>query len=113
MLIFHDPALVLFAVPKTGTTALENALEKRAAVNLGRPAQMKHCNVSGFERAVAPKHCKPNRAYLRVAVIRDPLDRLRSWYKYRLLPQFDGAKTSTKGISFEEFILDQISPDPG
>jgi len=113
MLIFHDPALVLFAVPKTGTTSLEKALEARADVVINRPAQHKHRNVAGFEREVEPRHCKPNRAYLRVCVIRDPLDRLRSWYKYRRLPQFDSSNASTKDLSFEAFIQDQLDPENG
>ncbi|WP_147125733.1 sulfotransferase family 2 domain-containing protein [Shimia ponticola] len=113
MLIFHDPPLVLFAVPKTGTTALEAALAKRADVTVGGSAQAKHCNVSGFERDIEPKHCKPGFGYLRLCAIRDPLDRLRSWYRYRLLPQFDGSATSTRDMTFEDFIRDQLDPSGG
>ena len=93
--------------------ALEAALADRADVSAGGTAQLKHCNVSGFERDVERAQCRSDRAYLRLCVIREPLDRLRSWYKYRLLPQFDDAKSSTKGMSFEEFILDQLDAKNG
>jgi hypothetical protein len=40
-----------------------------------------------------------------VAVVRGPLQRMQSWYRYRLRPKVIGLPASTRGYSFEEFVL--------
>lgn len=82
MQIFFKQNLAMLAVPKTGTTALEAALRGKADILF--KGRRKHMSAAAFD-----KHCAPflRNAYKltpeRIAVIRDPLDHLRSWYKYR------------------------------
>lgn len=47
-----------------------------------------------------------------VAVIREPIDWLGSWYRYRSRAELNGLKNSTAGISFDEFIESYLSDDP-
>jgi hypothetical protein len=49
-----------------------------------------------------------------VAVVRDPLERMQSWYRYRMRPKVKGLPASTHGIRFEAFMqayLDGSNPD--
>src|SRR6056297_3941191 len=65
MLVFWKERLVVLAVPKTGTTALEA-----------------------------------------VAVLREPVDWLKSWYRYRHREGLAGHPNSTRGMSFDVFVTD-------
>jgi len=92
MLIFSEQNLVLFSVPKTGSTAMEVALKPWADIAFYK--QRKHTPVGRYQRKIAPFLRK---AYgldpETMAVIRAPLEHLRSWYRYRagmLDVDFDG-----------------------
>ena len=46
-------------------------------------------------------------------MIREPVDWLGSWYRYRSRPGFDHARKSTQGVSFAEFVEGYLtSPSP-
>jgi hypothetical protein len=113
MLVFCKYNLIFFAVPKTGTTSYHAALKGKADIIFrGRPA-VKHMNVRKYQRSFAPFLDKAfDLRPETMAVMREPLDLMRSWYKYRSrLPK--GDKNGTKGISFEQFIraaLQENSP---
>lgn len=105
MLIFLHHRLVFLAVPKTGTTALEDALSAHSSIVLRGPPEVRHMNAGEYHHSWGP--------FLRetydmvphtMAVLREPMDRLRSWYKYRRGSEFAGLQVSTKGISFEKFL---------
>ena len=105
MLIFTKANLVLFAAPKTGSTAHHQSLRGLADITLGRSASFKHMSVRKYEKTFAPflefaYGLTPERA----AVIRDPVDYLGSWYRYRQRPKTKGTDKSTIGIDFETFL---------
>ncbi len=111
MQIFFKENLAFLAVPKTGTTAWEMALKRRADIVF--TGRRKHANAAFFHRKLAPfledaYGLTPER----MAVIRDPLDQARSWYRYRQRDALEGSKHSTRGISFDTFALATIRPDP-
>ena len=54
MLVFWKERLILLAVPKTGTTALEGALAPRAQFVLRDPPQIKHAPLYRARRFVVP-----------------------------------------------------------
>lgn len=110
MLIFHKPPLVLFSMPRTGSTALQMALSRRSDIALRHPAKIKHMNVKTFERVIAPELPNGGRSYQRVAILRDPLDRLHSWYKYRKRPELIGNIKSTAHLTFDQFLDGVLSP---
>jgi hypothetical protein len=102
MLVFSEQNLVLFSVPKTGSTAMEVALKPWADIAFYK--QRKHTPVGRYQRKIAP--------FLRaaydlepetMAVIRNPLEHLRSWYRYR---------AATLEVDFDGFVQAVLSPAP-
>lgn len=113
MLIFWKPKLVLFAVPKTGTTALEAALTPRADAAILNPPGMKHCTVAKYERELAGFFEQKGRRPLdRMAVVREPISWLGSWFRYRQRPALDGHPNSTRDMSFDAFVEAWLSDAP-
>lgn len=105
MLIFWKPKLVLFAVPKTGTTALEAALSLHADAAILNPPGMKHCTVAKYERELAGFFEQKGRRPLeRMAVVREPVSWLGSWFRYRQRPALDGHPNSTRDVTFDAFV---------
>lgn len=107
MLVFWKARLVLLAVPKTGTSAYEAALAPHAALVVRDPPQLKHAPVYRYNRFFRPMLEKMGADRMDVmAVIREPVSWLGSWYRYRQRPFLDGRPTSTKGMSFDAFCTD-------
>lgn len=104
MLVFWKERLVFLAVPKTGTSAYEHALAPRASMVVNTPPELKHAPVYRYNRFFRPMFEKVGGEDMELlAVIREPIDWLGSWYRYRQRPFLDGRPTSTKGISFDDF----------
>ena len=111
MQVFFKPNLALLSVPKTGTTAMEIALRPRADITFNH--RSKHMRAGKFHDHVAPMlenlyGLTPER----IAVMRNPVDHLRSWYKYRAKPSRKGKWQSTAEISFDDFVLASIERKP-
>lgn len=109
MLIFLKARIVLFAVEKTGTTSLQLALQDQADIKfLGvkGPVQ-KHTGFADYKTNVEPDLlARVNGPLDYVAVFREPLSWLSSWYRYRLRDEDAGHPQSTRGISYERFVID-------
>ena len=106
MLVFWKEKLVLLAVPKTGTTAIEAALGSRASINVADPPELKHAPVYRYNRFFRPMFEKACKAELETfAMMREPISWLGSWYRYRQRPFLDGKPKSTAGMSFDDFVL--------
>jgi hypothetical protein len=104
LLILGLQGLVVLETPKTGSLALRAML---APYTL--PVSDEAPRHTGYH-AYAKNHAKRlSEAYGRsletVAVVRNPLQRMQSWYRYRMRPKVDGLPVSTRGHSFEEFML--------
>lgn len=113
MLVFVDANLVMFAVPKTGSTAYHLALKGSADIVLSGKAAYKHMSVRKYERHFAPflqqgYGLTPER----LAVMRDPLEQIRSWYKYRSRPSVRQEKGVLEGMSFDTFVEAVIQDRP-
>ena len=102
MLVFSEQNLVLFSTPKTGSTAMEVALKPWADIAFYK--HRKHTPVGRYQRKIAP--------FLReafalepetMAVIRAPLEHLRSWYRYR---------AATLEVDFDGFVQAVLSDTP-
>lgn len=105
MLVFWREKLVIFAVPKTGTSALEAALSPYADMVLRYPPIMKHVPTYRFNRFLKPFFKVMSAPeFDSVACIREPVSWLGSWYKYRSREDVDGTPNSTAEISFDEFV---------
>lgn len=105
MLVFSKAKLVLLCVPKTGTTAYQTALGPHAAMVVRDPPELKHAPVFRYNRFYRPALEKFIGAPLDVvAVMRDPVDWLGSWYRYRRRPFTKGQRTSTHDVTFDAFV---------
>ncbi|MBM1688155.1 gamma-glutamyl kinase [Sulfitobacter geojensis] len=106
MLVFYKERLAFLSVPKTGTTAYETALAPHADMVISEPPMLKHAPVYRYNRFIRPMFERVCDVELEVmAVMREPVSWLGSWYRYRQRPFMEGKSNSTHGISFDEFVL--------
>ena len=106
MLVFFKERLAFLSVPKTGTTAYESALAGRADMVISEPPMLKHAPVYRYNRFIRPMFLKVCDVELELmAVMREPVSWLGSWYRYRQRPFMRGKPNSTEGISFDDFVL--------
>ena len=111
MLVFAKRGLVFLAVPKAASTSVETALEPFSDTSLPPEKFQKHIPAQAFFHRWSNFRAGEQRPEA-FAVLRDPVDRMRSWYTYRQRPELDGTPNSTKGISFDAFIAEYLSADP-
>nr|WP_298435025.1 gamma-glutamyl kinase [uncultured Jannaschia sp.] len=114
MLVFWKARLVLLAVPKTGTTALEATLAPHADAAIVNPPGLKHCTVRKYRRELADFFEQKGRRPMElVATVREPVDWLGSWYRYRRRPALDGQPNSTAHVDFDGFVKAYLAdPQP-
>ena len=94
----------MLEVPKTGSLALRAMLAPYTLPLSDQAAR--HIGVEGYLRNHAPMLTESlGQSPQTVAVLRDPLERMQSWYRYRRRPQLKGLPASTHNVSFEAFIL--------
>ena len=104
MLVFWEQRLAFLATPKTGSTAIAAALESLAAVSIQRPPLLKHTTVHRYRRFIGPfLEAASKDTFTVVALMREPVDWLGSWYRFRQREETDAGK-STKGMSFDDFV---------
>ena len=105
MLVFAKARLVFLSVPKTGTTAWEKALAPVADIVVNDPPELKHAPVFRYNRFFRPMLEKFVAEDLEVlAVIREPVSWLGSWYRYRRRPFMQGRPNNTYEVSFDPFV---------
>ncbi len=114
MLVFWEHRLALLATPKTGSTAIEAALEPLASMAIQRPPELKHTPAYRFRRFIGPYlKASSGQEFTVLAMMREPLDWLGSWYRYRQREEIANPRNSTAGISFDRFLNDYMeSPRP-
>lgn len=113
MMIFHKARLAYLAVPKTATTSIEDALADYASAIFLDPPGLKHSNVRKFNRKLRPIFEQSGKPSLEtVAVIREPVDWLQSWFRYRQRPFLHGKRNSTAGMSFADFVTGYLDDTP-
>lgn len=101
---------VFLATTKTGSTAIENALVPHAQVAVRRPPELKHMTAHAFCRHVAPMlegFGIPQNSYELMCLIREPVDFVASWWRYRSRPALVGTDRYTGEVSFDEYV-DQV-----
>ncbi len=106
MLVFYKAKLAFLAVPKTGTSAYEAALAPHADLIISEPPALKHAPVYRYNRFIRPMFLNVCDVDLDVmAVMRDPISWLGSWWRYRQRPFMAGKPNATHDISFDDFVL--------
>jgi len=111
MLVFWKQKLVLLAVPKTGTTALEQALLPHASAAILHPPGQKHISATQYRNRLS-KFFEQRGSHPMdlVAVMREPVDWLGSWYRYRSRVELGRNANATQGISFDDFVAAWLQP---
>ena len=112
MLVFVKERLVFLAIPKTGTTAYQTALSGRADMVISDPPELKHAPLYRYDRFFRPIFEKVCNARMEtLAVMREPVSWLGSWYRYRQRPFLAGKANSTADISFDDFVAAYLQGD--
>ncbi|MBO9472099.1 sulfotransferase family 2 domain-containing protein [Shimia sp. R10_1] len=113
MLVFWNKKLVFLSVPKTGTTAIEAALAPVADMVISNPPELKHAPVYRYNRFFRPmfeRACNRDDMEL-MAVMREPVSWLSSWYRYRRRDSMRGHRNATHDVSFDEFVQEYMKGD--
>ena len=110
MFIVEDARLVVLEVPKTATQSLRQALKQYAK---DIPGVRRHGGYEAFERDVRPMIAEQWGDNVECScVVREPLARMRSWYRYRQRDKVAGTDRSTLGMSFDDYIEALLSDSP-
>jgi len=105
MMIFFKENLAFIAVPKTGSTSIEATLAPYCSVSFDRPPKIKHMTHKRFNRFMRPWLAMEGVEGIKtIAVMREPISWLGSWYRYRGRAELDGHVNSTRGLTFDEFV---------
>lgn len=95
----------MLAVPKTGSTAYEQALAPLASIAVNAPPNLKHAPLFRYNRFFRPMFEKFMHDKMDIlAVMREPVSWLGSWYRYRQRGDMRGQANSTFGMSFDTFV---------
>jgi hypothetical protein len=109
MLIFWKERLVFLANTKTGSTSVERALEAMAHVSVQRPPALKHLTAVQYRDTLAPLlRGLTGDGFTTVALMREPVDWLGSWYRYRQRDDIPYAPASTENLDFAAFVADYL-----
>ncbi|MTH76435.1 sulfotransferase family 2 domain-containing protein [Paracoccus aestuariivivens] len=114
MLIFWEKRLVFLATPKAGSTAVEAALESLANVAVQRPSPLKHTDLQSYRLYIEPwlRHVT-GQTFTTVALMREPVGWLQSWYRFLLRDDIDDPDHAINGVSFAEFARTYADPASG
>ncbi|MEH6583062.1 MAG: sulfotransferase family 2 domain-containing protein [Halioglobus sp.] len=104
MVISESHRFIFIAVPKTGSSSVETALESYTS-KLTREFN-KHATCRRLIRDLPPQMWE---SYFKFAFVRNPYDRIESWYFYRKRPELSDPKHPrhkmyTGDKTFEEFV---------
>ncbi|MDA8586308.1 sulfotransferase family protein [Rhodobacteraceae bacterium] len=111
MLMFPSKNLAFLAIPKTATTSIEAALCDLADNETAQSDFPKHMTANAFFRQWHKDHPDGTGAPDAFAVIRDPIDRLGSWYRYRRRSELGGSPKSTADVTFEDFVIEYLKEE--
>jgi hypothetical protein len=107
---------VFLAMPKAGSSVLQGTFAKHAQILVRHPPMAKHMSAARYERVFAPWLARcgyPRGSYETMCLVRNPLDRAVSWWKYRARPELRGKPNYTGEMSFAAFAEGLISGEIG
>lgn len=111
MLILGIQRLVVLETPKTGSMALRAMLEPYTLPASDEAAR--HVGHTGYMLKHAPALAQAFGGGLEtLAVVREPLSRMKSWYRYRMREKVAHLPVSTKGMRFADFMMAYLEDPP-
>ncbi|HHG90435.1 MAG TPA: hypothetical protein ENJ90_08165 [Devosia sp.] len=109
MLIFLTHGFAFLANQKTGSSAFEATFDRYADYrSIKKKPEFKHTNYQSFCDLFSPIK---ERVEL-ICCVREPLETLYSWYRFRSRDKIAGTNRSTRNISFEQFFEEWNSERP-
>jgi hypothetical protein len=106
MMSMAGSGFVFLSMPKAGSTVLQRHFARHAEIVFRQPPGMKHMSAVTFEATMAPWLARfglPRESYETLCLVRHPVDRAVSWWKYRSRPELARTQNSTAGLRFAEF----------
>lgn len=105
MMLSTKAKTAFLAMPRNASTSIEAALLPFADIAFKGLPRFKHLNLAMYNLRLRPFLNANNYDDVKtVALFREPLCWLKSWYKYRSDPGIKLKRNSTAGLSFNEFI---------
>ena len=107
MLIFANHGLIIYSVPKTGTTSIDKAIGMAATIRLSGTKNngLKHINTKKFNKwAKTLKKEFPDQKFVSCCVMREPIDWISSWFRYRSREGIKDRPNYTGNFTFEEYL---------
>jgi len=111
MMAMAHAGFVFLSMPKAGSTALQRHFSRHAQILFRQPPGMKHMSAATFENVMAPwleRYGHPRTSYETVCLVRHPVDRAVSWWRYRSRPEASAEK-STGDTTFAQFAEQLVS----
>ena len=114
MLVSFRHRLVIFAMPKCASSALESALAGQMDLVLRGHPGMKHTNFRKYDRHLR-RYLESfgSEPYETFCLFREPEDWLGSWWRYRSRADIPDKTKSSAGLSFDAFASAHIKEAPG
>jgi len=116
MLISVKHRYAFFCTPKCASNSVEAMLKPHADIHLLGTPQLRHTNARQYAAHIQPYLDQVAReaAVERVAIIREPVAWLHSWYRFRARSELRNADSdnSTAHVSFSEFVDAYLSDSP-
>lgn len=108
MIILDRQRLVFLEMPKAASTSVARMIARGFAGEVVLRAKAdRHTGIAGFRSKFAePLAVALGGPVETFAVVRDPLDRAWSWYRYRQREKVRGLAVDTSTMSFERFLED-------
>ena len=113
MMVHLDGRIAYFAMTKTASTSVENALRPHCQVVFSGDHRVTHMMPRRFNRFLRPYFQAIGIDDIRLcAQIRRPVDWVESWWRYRSQPGRWADDLDTSGISFERFVQEYLDAAP-
>ena len=99
--------------PKQAPRLMHRRWDPSPACQFKIPPKLKHAPLIRYNRFIRPMYdivC--NTQLDTMAVIREPISWMGSWYRYRQRPFLKGKPTSTQEISFDTFVRGYLQSSP-
>ena len=108
MIILGEKRLVFLEMPKAASTSIARMMKRGFADEvIVRDKADRHTGIIGFRRKFEePLSIALGGRVQTFAVVRDPLDRAWSWYRYRQRDKVRDLLVDTSRMSFERFLED-------
>ena len=111
MIISIRHRFTLLSMPKCGTTALTRAMAPHADIVIEGTRAGKHTRYQEYRAGMAAPIAEKGgdiATQETLSVMRDPVDYVRSWWRYRARDQIVGKPKSTRDTPFAAFLADYL-----